>query len=245
MLAMAEYAYNNSKHSTTKITPFYANYGYEPRTNWPTETQFKNPGSELYGHYMVEVHKKLENQLEKSGEKMGEYYDRKRKPAPQYKIDDWVMLDGRNIRTKRQCRKLEDKLYGPFQISKVGSNKRWCRLKLPETWKIHPAFHVSLLEPYKGDIKERVIHPVEADNEGWIPEAIIASGPTDDDHRKHVFLTKWENYTHDENTWESYEHLQEVSPELINAYYEKHPEIEKDKRWKKPEIRAQKRRRKT
>ena len=26
MLAMAEYAYNNSKHATTKITPFYANY---------------------------------------------------------------------------------------------------------------------------------------------------------------------------------------------------------------------------
>jgi len=40
MLAMAEYAYNNSKHSSTKISPFYANYGFEPRTNWPTEIQF-------------------------------------------------------------------------------------------------------------------------------------------------------------------------------------------------------------
>jgi len=30
MLAMAEYAYNNSKHSSTKISPFYANYGFEP-----------------------------------------------------------------------------------------------------------------------------------------------------------------------------------------------------------------------
>jgi transposase InsO family protein len=50
MLALAEYTYNNSKHSTTKITPFYANYGSELRTTWPTETQFKNPGSELYVH---------------------------------------------------------------------------------------------------------------------------------------------------------------------------------------------------
>jgi hypothetical protein len=83
MLAMAEYAYNNLKHSTTQISPFYANYGYEPRTNWPTEIQFKNPRSELYAHYMVEVHKKLENQLEQTGKKMGEYYDQKRKPAPQ------------------------------------------------------------------------------------------------------------------------------------------------------------------
>jgi hypothetical protein len=82
MLATAEYTYNDSKHSTTKIMPFYANYGYEPHTNWPTEAQFKNPGLELYTHYMVEVHQKLENQLEISGKKMGEYYDRKRKPAP-------------------------------------------------------------------------------------------------------------------------------------------------------------------
>ena len=241
MLPMAEYAYNNSKHAATKITPFYANYGYEPRTNWPTEVKFNNPASELYAHYMVDVYRKLENQLETSGKKMGEYYDRKRKPAPQYTTNEWVMLDGRNIRTKRQCRKLEDKLYGPFQITKVGSNKRWCRLKLPESWKIHPTFNVSLLEPYRGDIKERVIHPVEADNEGWIPEAIIASGPTDDDHRKHVFLTKWKDYTHDENTWESYEHLQEIAPELLVEYYKKHPEIEKDKRWKKEQNKIEKR----
>jgi hypothetical protein len=70
MLPMAEYAYNNSKHSNTRITPFYANYGYKPHTNWPTETQFKSPGSELYAHYMVKVHQKRENQLEKSGKKM-------------------------------------------------------------------------------------------------------------------------------------------------------------------------------
>jgi len=40
MLAMAEDAYNNSKHSATKISPLYGNYGFKPRTNWPTEVQF-------------------------------------------------------------------------------------------------------------------------------------------------------------------------------------------------------------
>jgi hypothetical protein len=29
MLAKAEYAYNNSKHASTKISPFYAIYGFE------------------------------------------------------------------------------------------------------------------------------------------------------------------------------------------------------------------------
>jgi hypothetical protein len=179
---------------------------------------------------MVNVHQKLADQLEASQKKMGEYYDRKRKPAPQHKVNDWVRLDGRNIRTKEQCRKLEDTLYEPFQISKLGSNRRWCRLKLPDTWKIHPAFHVSLLEPYRGDIKARIIHPVEADDEGWVPEPVMASGPTDNNHQKHIFHNIWENYTEDENTWQSYKHLQEIAPELITNYYKKHSEIEKDQR---------------
>jgi len=63
MIAMAKYAYNNSKHSVTKISPFYANYGYEPRTNWPTEIQFQNPASELYSHYMTSIHDKLKERL--------------------------------------------------------------------------------------------------------------------------------------------------------------------------------------
>jgi transposase InsO family protein len=47
MLAMAEYAYSNSKHSATKISPFYDNYGFKPRTMWPTEILFHNPVSEI------------------------------------------------------------------------------------------------------------------------------------------------------------------------------------------------------
>jgi hypothetical protein len=33
MLAMAEYTYNNSKKSSTKISPFYANDEFEPQKN--------------------------------------------------------------------------------------------------------------------------------------------------------------------------------------------------------------------
>jgi len=70
MLAMEESAYHNSKHSATKISPLYANYGFEQRTNWPTEVQFKNPASDLYGPYMTSVNLKLKKQLEQSIEMM-------------------------------------------------------------------------------------------------------------------------------------------------------------------------------
>jgi hypothetical protein len=76
MLGMAEFAYNNSKLSATKITPFYANFGFEPRTNWPTDIQFRNPASEMYGHYMTVLHNRLSEQLEVARESMAKYYNK-------------------------------------------------------------------------------------------------------------------------------------------------------------------------
>jgi len=64
MLAIAEYAYNNSKHSTTKISPFYINYRFEKQKNWLTDDQLTNPAPELSGHYMMAVLAKLSTQLE-------------------------------------------------------------------------------------------------------------------------------------------------------------------------------------
>jgi hypothetical protein len=122
MLAMAEYAYNNSKHATTKISPFYANYGFEPRTTWPTEIQFRNPASEMYGHYMTGVHQKLKERLVESVDLMKKYYNKKRKEMEPLKKGELVMLNGRNIRTKHRCKKMENKMLGPFKVASVGSN---------------------------------------------------------------------------------------------------------------------------
>ena len=117
ILAMAEYTYNNSKHLSTKISPFYAMYCFEPRTNWPTEVHIQNPASELYGHCMNEVHKKLKERLEESIEKMKKYYDKKRKSIKPFKKGELVMLNGKNIRTELRCKKLEDKMFGPFEVA--------------------------------------------------------------------------------------------------------------------------------
>jgi len=150
MLATAEYAYNNSKHSATKISPFYANYGYEPRTNWPTNIKFSNPASELYAHYMTSIHEKLKERLSQAKDNMAKYYDKKRRDIPGFKKGEFVMLNGKNIRSKGRCRKLEDKMYGPFEVLTEVHNKRYCKLQLPDNWKIHPVFNISLLETYRG-----------------------------------------------------------------------------------------------
>jgi len=245
MLALAEYAYNNSKHSVTKISPFYANYGYEPRTNWPTEIQFRNPASELYAHYMTIIHNKLKERLSEAKDNMAKYYNKKRRDISGFKKGNLVMLNGKNIRTKGRCRKLEDTMYGLFEVVTEGHNKRYCKLKLPEKWKIHPVFNIALLEKYRGVNPGKDLVEIEADNSGWKMETIIASGPSNEDPSKHVYLVMWEGFSQEENTWESYENVAESAYELLKEYYEKNPMMEKDGRFgkgKKEKVKKRKKR---
>jgi len=233
MLAMAEYAYNNSKHSTTKISPFYANYGYEPSSNWPTEIQFRNPASELSAHYMSTIHDKLSEKLSEAKDNMAKYYAKKRREIPGFKKGEFIMLNGKNIRANGRCRKLEDKMYGPFEVLYEGHNKRYCKLKLPAKWKIYTVFNISLLEKYRGMNPEREVVEIEANDSGWKIESIIASGPSDDDALTHIYLVKWEGFPHEENTWESYDNVAESAYEVFEEYYRKNPMMEKDGRFGK------------
>jgi len=108
MLAMAQYAYNISKHATTRISPFYANYRFKPHPNWPKQIQFRNPASEMYGHYMTGIHQRLREQLAETVETIRKHYNKKRKVKELLRKGELVLLNGRNIRAKQRCKKLED-----------------------------------------------------------------------------------------------------------------------------------------
>jgi len=240
MLAMAKYAYNNSKHSATKISPFYANYGFEPRTLWPTEIQFRNPASELYGHYVTSIHTKLKERLSEATESMEKNYNKKRKSIQPFKKGELLLLNGRNIQAKHRCRKLEDKMFRPFEIISVGSNQRYCKLGLPISWKIHPVFNIDLLERYKGTNPKKPIIEVGADGQDWGMETIIASGPSDETAKEHVFLLKWNDYAQEENTWETYENVADHDMKMLEEFYKRNPGMERDGRFQRKEKRETK-----
>ena len=64
LLPLAEYAYNNSKASAHKLTPFFANYGFHPQTEWMKERDIQNPGATMYTHWMQTVQNKARKTLE-------------------------------------------------------------------------------------------------------------------------------------------------------------------------------------
>jgi hypothetical protein len=95
---------------------------------------------------MNAFHSKLSNQLEQSIQAMSKYYDKKRKSIELFTKGEFVMLNAKIIRAKHRCKKLEDKMYGRFEVLATGNNGRYSTLKLPETWKIHLTFNIALLE---------------------------------------------------------------------------------------------------
>jgi len=148
MLRLAEYAYNNSKASAHKFTPFFANYGFHPQTEWIKEREAQNPGATMYTHWMKTVQENARTTLEQTREAMKKYYNQKAPPQPDIETGDLVMLNAKNIKSKRPTRKFTPRLYGPFKVLEKKGN--WAfKHDIPARWKIHPVFHVSLLEPYK------------------------------------------------------------------------------------------------
>src|SRR5712671_2456545 len=99
---------------------------------------------------MKAIHEKVTKALEDTRVAMNRYYDQHRLPQPEYAVGDQVMLNAKNIHTKRPTKKLAPKLYGPFRIlAKVGT--RSYHLELQDRWGIHNVFHASLLEPHRAN----------------------------------------------------------------------------------------------
>ncbi|MCO5586016.1 hypothetical protein L7F22_039953 [Adiantum nelumboides] len=90
---------------------------------------------------------------------------KQKKPADRHRrelvfsLGDWVLLrfEKSRLRKMKGKERLFPKLgmrnYGSFQVCDKVSDVAY-RLKLPEGWKIHNAFHVSLLRPFVGDMPE-------------------------------------------------------------------------------------------
>jgi len=130
------------------MTPIFPNYRYHPQTEWLKEREAQNPGAKLYAHWMQAIHQQARQALERTREPMGRNYNQKAKQERDFKVGDLVMLNAKNIRTKRPTKKLAPKLIGLFKFLEQRGELAY-KLEISDQWKIQPVFHVSLLAPYR------------------------------------------------------------------------------------------------
>ena len=96
----------------------------------------------------------------------------------EFKVDDIVWLDSRNIKTTRPNKSLNHKNLGPFKIIRIINNMA-CELELPQEIKIFPVFHPWLLHLDDERLlpSQRRLPPapikVDEDGEKWGAEEVV------------------------------------------------------------------------
>ena len=203
-LPMAQFAYNNTEHSTTKETPFYANYGYNPTLmGEKRKNESKSDEAVKAAEKLKNIHKQLSRDIEFMNAKSAIYYNQGHADGPTFERGEKVYLVRKNIRTKRPSQKLDHQKIGPFAIEERTGPVNY-RLRLPESMKrLHPVFHISLLEPASQNAQLAENIEIESDDEYEVERILndkrVSGRP--------FYLVKWKGYGTSENTWEPIAHL--------------------------------------
>jgi len=102
--------------------------------------------------------------MEEAQRSMKKQFDKKRRNPQGLKAGDHVWLENKNIHSNRPSKKLDNKRYGLFRISKdIGSGV--FELELLEEWMIHNIFNEDLLtrcveSKFQGQRRNSVPPPV-------------------------------------------------------------------------------------
>ena len=142
-MATAEFQYNDKKHAATGKTPFELNFGRYPwKGDLIVKTDILRVEDLLSGlQRSWEQATKVMEEVQKSIKKQ---FDKKRRNPQGLKAGDHVSLENKNIHSNRPSKKLDNKRYRPFRISKdIGSGA--FELELLEEWMIHNVFNENLL----------------------------------------------------------------------------------------------------
>ena len=150
----------------------------------------------------------------------------------EFAVGDKVLLSTQNLKhLSGSARKLWPKFIGPFEVvDRVGELSY--QLNLPEEYKIHDVFHVSLLKPYLQSDSVQETRPPPLFFSGGQPEWEVE----DVIRRKGVgrnirYEVKWKGYPSSENTWEPRAHLNRPSIlPLLKKLDEKYQRVLKRKR---------------
>ncbi|GJP67944.1 hypothetical protein CLOP_g24702, partial [Closterium sp. NIES-67] len=146
-LPILEFAYNNATHAAIGQTPFFLCYGRHPLTpQKPTTSATVQPAHD----FITTIHQLWD----RTHKRLLDVQQQQKRQADRHRNDhtitvgDQVLLDTRNLDISHLPSKLRPRFCGPFLVQAQVTPITF-RLRLPATWKIHNAFHVQLLNPYR------------------------------------------------------------------------------------------------
>jgi hypothetical protein len=225
LLPLAEFAYNNTIHTAIGCSPFFANYGYNPRLDLTFKNVESNevPSAMERANRLAAIHKELIQQLQIARDDMKKYADPHRKEAPHFSVGDKVWLVRKNINTVRNINKLDSVKIGPYTITRNIKNVSY-ELALPPSMKIHNVFHVSLLEAYQDNTipgRDPIPAPIVI-MDGEIEYEVQSVEDCRKIRGQLEYLVHWKGYGVNDRNWNKASDMGNASQE-IEDFFKRYP----------------------
>jgi hypothetical protein len=215
LLAPVEFAYNNARSSSTGYSPFFLNYGRQPRV--PASAivlergngyKAEVPTVENFVGHMEKLLSRAKECILAAQQRQKFYADRGRTPV-QFKQGDRVLLATKNLRLKTEgVRKLLPKYLGPLEVVATYAPRpdapvTACRLGMPPELKVHPVFHVSLLHHYRdgGTVQPPPWQHIAPDLHAEVEKVLAHRENLRGSTIQHEYLVQWQGSSATEAEW--------------------------------------------
>jgi hypothetical protein len=215
-LSLCEFWYNNNWHSSVGKTPFEVIYGRQPRFFGVTASDSiaeEDVQSWLSDRQLVIA--SVRQHLLRMQQRMKHQADKHRSERS-FSVGDEVFLKlqpyVQSSVARRANHKLVFKFFGPFTvIQRIGEVAY--KLKLPDSSRIHPVFHVSQLKPCIGPKHQVLPQLPDADSVFQVPIQVLQRRVRQAGLRTVVqVLVQWSGAPTSSATWEDMEELQQRFP---------------------------------
>ncbi|KAM4063560.1 hypothetical protein HRG_011332 [Hirsutella rhossiliensis] len=223
-LPLAEFATNNQVNETTGISPFFANYGFNPRlgieppgpqpsTLSPLAKKEFLRADAIAGRF-DRILTQLKALARISQQRYEDNANTRRDEGPLFQKGDMVIVSLENMKTNRPKKKWDDKWDGPYPV--LEAYRGAVVVDLPQHIRVNKSFHTSKVRLWhpesipgqaqiNADERRNVAGRVaERDDDGnieekWEFEKILDVHDEDPEHGL-TYLIKWKH--HDEPTWQ-------------------------------------------
>jgi dipeptidase len=192
-----------------------------------------HPLLEQLFHDRVEAQEEAKASLALSAEQMEWYYNQSHQETP-FKVGDFVLLKGKDLKICAANTKLVAKNYGPYKITNQLGPTTF-KLALPAKSQQHPVFHTSKFIWYHHNTigKRRPTNLLPLQIEGHSKFEVESILDSKVHYQKVKYLVKWKGYDHLHDSWEPVSHVSN-SKALVKKFHNNHPDAPKPILWTNP-----------
>jgi hypothetical protein len=224
-LSRAEFAHNAAVNETVRAAPFKLTYGYSPQTPASEVVEVVHPTSLAFVERLQSPLSFARKCLIAAQKRQKALAD-KRRIDQEFKVGDKVLLSTKylNLKHNEKSRKLLPKWIGPFEVVQVVGPVAY-KLKMNPGWRVHPVFHISLLEPYREDGQVQP-SPPPIEMEGALEyevESILEHRFRGIKNPNAYYKVAWKGYGVEHNSWEPESNVVNM-PEIVADYCKRQAE---------------------